>query len=529
MGQKIIPTLLRVFGLYSKMENPLPIEIIISTTGRESRIALLDNGQLSQLHIDRGNNKSYVGNIYFGKVVRVLPGMQAAFVDIGLDRAAFLYAGDIYPEFLEKTEKDVEDPEATIAESAPRSKPRPGTPPIQDLVKEGQHLLVQVAKDPISTKGARIKTHITLPGRFTVFMPTVDHVGISRRIDRDKERRALRDFVEKNRPKGCGFIVRTVCAGQPLEALEKDMTYLTSTWATIQEKAQSSKPPSLLHADHNLALRVVRDSFTENAERLLVDSVKTFKMIQNFVKIFAPNLLNRVRLYKGQEPIFDVCNIESMISRSLTRKVWLKSGGYLIIDKTEALTAIDVNTGRYVGSRSLEDTTLDINLEAVQEISNQLRLRNMGGIIVLDFIDMENAGNRERVYRSMEDALREDKARTNILKISDLGLIEMTRKRVQEDLVSSISEVCTYCEGTGQIRAQATIVYEIIREVKRTGVRKRNQSFEHILVNCHPAVADMMYNQELSTIERLEDKLHKRIVIRAMGHYHQEKYEVYCH
>ena len=511
-----------------KTEYPLASEIIISTTGRESRIALLENGQLSELHIDRGNNKSYVGNIYLGKVVRVLPGMQAAFVDIGLERAAFLYAGDIYPEFLEKGEKDLDDPDATIAESAPNSKPTPGTPPIQDLVKEGQHLLVQVAKDPISTKGARIKTHITLPGRFTVFMPTVDHVGISRRIDKDKERKALRDFVEKNRPPGCGFIVRTVCAGQPLDALEKDMTYLSSTWETIQEKSQESKPPTLLHADHNLALRVVRDSFTEDVERLLVDSSKTFKTIQNFVKVFAPTLINRVRLYKGPDPIFDVCNIEPMISRSLARKVWLKSGGYLIIDQTEALTAIDVNSGRYVGSRSLEDTTLDINLEAVQEIGNQLRLRNMGGIIVLDFIDMENAGNRERVYKAMEETLRRDKARTNILKISELGLIEMTRKRVQEDLVSSISEGCHYCDGTGQIRSKATIVYEILREVKRTGGRKRNQTFESILVNCHPEVADIMYNQELSAIERLEEKLTKSIVIRAMGHYHQEKFEVYC-
>jgi len=455
--------------------------------------------------------------------------MQAAFVEIGLDRAAFLYAGDIYPEFLDKSEKEVDDPEATIAESSPRSKPQQGTPPIQDLVREGQSILVQVAKDPISTKGARIKTHITLPGRFTVFMPTVDHVGISRRIDKDKERKSLRDFVEKHRPKGCGFIVRTVCAGQPLEALEKDMSYLTSTWTNIQQKSQGGSPPSLLHADHNLALRVVRDSFTEDVERLLVDSHKTFKSIQNFIRIFAPNLLNRVRLYKGQDPIFDVCNIEPMISRSLSRKVWLKSGGYLIIDQTEALTAIDVNSGRYVGSRSLEDTTLDINLEAVQEIGAQLRLRNMGGIIVLDFIDMENAGNRERVYRAMEDVLRRDKARTNILKISDLGLIEMTRKRVQEDLVSSISEVCHYCEGTGQIRSKDTAVYDILREIRRTGSRKRNQGFQHILVNCHPAVADMIYNQELSTIEKLENKINKKVVIRAMGHYHQEKYEVYCH
>jgi ribonuclease G len=283
----------------------------------------MENGHLAEIHIDRGYNRGYVGNVYFGKVVRVLPGMQAAFVDIGLERAAFLYVGDIYPEFLEKNDDIVNDGDATVVESVPKSAPRPGTPPIQDLISEGQDLLVQVSKDPISTKGARIKTHITLPGRFTVFMPTVDHIGISRRIDRDKERRKMRDFVEKNRPEGCGFIVRTVCEGQPLDALKQDMDYLANTWFTILERQKSSKSPELIHEDHGLALRVVRDSFTEEVDRLIVDDKTIYDEIIKFADIFAPQLKSRVRLYRSNEPIFDAFNIEPLIARTLERKVWL--------------------------------------------------------------------------------------------------------------------------------------------------------------------------------------------------------------
>jgi len=501
-------------------------EIIVNRTGRETRIALMENSMLAELHVDRGDKRSYVGNIYYGKVVRVLPGMQAAFVDVGLERAAFLYAGDIYPEFLDKyVNKEVDDPDMTVAEAAPRAVPRTGQPPIQDLIKEGQDILVQVAKDPISTKGARIKTHITLPGRFTVFMPTVDHVGISRRIEKDRERRKLRDFVEQNRPKGAGFIVRTVCEGQPLSSLQQDMDFLTATWARIQEQAISAKAPSIIHADHDLVLRVVRDSFNDSVDRMVIDGRNIYDNVLAFVKDFAPHLRDKVRLYRGQDPIFDTFGVETELNRSLGRKVWLKSGGYLIIDQTEALTAIDVNSGKYVGSSSLEDTTLAINLEAAQEIGYQLRLRNIGGIIVLDFIDMEKAGNRERVYRSMEDILREDRARTNLLKISDLGLIEMTRKRVQEDLISSISEQCMYCNGTGMTRSRTTIVYDVLREIQREAVRSRGNGT--IYVNSHPVVADLMYSTELSSVEELEKQLSRNVVIRAMGHYHLERYEVY--
>lgn len=501
-------------------------EIIVNRTGRETRVALMESGQLTELHIDRGDNRSYVGNIYYGKVVRVLPGMQAAFVDVGLERAAFLYAGDIYPEFLDKNVgKEIDDPDMTVAEAAPRAVPRSGQPPIQDLIQEGQELLVQVAKDPISTKGARIKTHITLPGRFTVFMPTVDHVGISRRIEKDRERRKLRDFVEKNRPKGAGFIVRTVCEGQPLSSLQQDMGFLTATWERIQQAAKTAKAPSLIHADHDLVLRVVRDSFNDSVDRMVIDDRNVYDLVMGFVKDFAPHLRDKVRLYRGAEPIFDTFSVETELNRSLGRKVWLKSGGYLIIDQTEALTAIDVNSGKFVGSSSLEDTTLAINLEAAVEIGFQLRLRNIGGIIVLDFIDMEKAANRERVYRTMEEILRQDRARTNLLKISDLGLIEMTRKRVQEDLISSISEQCLYCNGTGMTRSRTTIVYDVMREIQREAARTRNTST--IYVNAHPFVADLMYSSELSSVEELEQTLSRKVVIRALGHYHLERYEVY--
>lgn len=503
-------------------------EIIVNRTGRETRLAVMGHGQLAELHIDRGDKGGVVGNVYLGRVVRVLPGMQAAFVEIGLERAAFLYAGDIYPEFVEDgqpEEKEADDPEMTVAEAKPSSKPRTGHPPIQDLVKEGQEIMVQVAKDPIGTKGARITTHITLPGRYMVFMPTVDHVGISRRIDRDKERRKLRDFVEKNRPDGAGFIVRTVCQGKPLSAVKQDMDYLIGAWEKIQKARENASAPKCLHADHGLVLRVVRDAFNEKVDRMVIDDRSIFDRVQRFMSAFMPTLKDRVQLYRGKEPIFDTFGIETEITRSLGRKVWLKSGGYLVIDTAEALTAIDVNSGKYVGKSSLEETTLAINLEAAKEIVYQLRLRNIGGLIILDFIDMEKAANRERVYRALEEELRVDRARTNALKISDLGLVEMTRKRVQENLVQAISEPCHYCEGRGYTRSRQTVVFDILREIQREHTRGPKR--ETIYVNAHPVVADLLYGEEFDSLSELEETVGKRVVVRAMGHYHLERYEVY--
>ncbi len=505
-------------------------EIIVNKTGRETRVAVMQNGRLAEFHLDRGDKRSYVGNIYLGKVVRVLPGMQASFVDIGLERAAFLYAGDIYPQFTEKHGNEGKSDGASsqaevLGDGTPRAEPRSGHPPIQDLIKEGEEILVQVAKDPLGTKGARLTTHITLPGRYMVFMPTVDHVGISRRIERDRDRRRLRDFVEKHRPKGGGFIVRTVCVGQPTSALKQDIDYLLGTWNAVRQAWKTSKAPSLLHADHGLVLRMVRDAFTARVDRMVIDDRKMFDDVQRFMTECMPQLKERAQLYRGAEPIYDTFGIETELARSLGRKVWLKSGGYLVIDQTEALTAIDVNSGKFVGSSSLEDTTLQINLEAVAEIVYQLRLRNIGGIIVLDLIDMERAANRERVYKALEDELRVDRARTNVLKISSLGLIEMTRKRVQDDLTRSLSTPCVYCEGRGYTRSASTMVYDIMRELQREVVRSRSKNT--LYINANPAVADLLYGAEMPSIEALEEKVSRKIVVRALGHYHMERFEVY--
>ncbi|MFT4626185.1 MAG: ribonuclease G [Myxococcota bacterium] len=511
-------------------EPPLSVEIIVNTTGRETRVALMENGRLAELQIDRGDDRGYVGNIYLGRVVRVLPGMQAAFVEIGLDRAAFLYVGDIYPDVLAlnvRAEADNEvDEDAGSDDDSARATPKAGQPPIQDLLTEGQEIVVQVSKDPIGTKGARLTTHIALPGRYLVYMPTVDHVGISRRIDKERERRRLRDFVEKRRRKGAGYIVRTVCAGQPTDALEADMAYLQRTWERVSEACRERKAPATLHEEYNLVLRAVRDLFDPTVDRMVLDDNSLFEQVRSFVSDFMPVANDRVHLYRGVEPIFDTYGVETEVGRSLGRKVWLKSGGYLVIDQTEALMAIDVNSGRFVGTSSLEETTTRINLEAVQEVVYQLRLRNMGGIIIIDFIDMDRESNRDKVYRSLDEALKLDRARTNVLRISDLGLVEMTRKRVQEGLDRYLTEGCPICRGTGVVRAKPTLVYDILREVRREA--NRSPTAEAVYVETTPAIADLVYGGQYNDLESMEALLGRRIVIRAMPHFHPEQYEVYA-
>ncbi|MEQ1566005.1 MAG: Rne/Rng family ribonuclease [Myxococcota bacterium] len=509
----------------------MPSEIIVANTAREVRVALMEGGRLAELHVDRGDERGFVGNVYLGRVVRVLPGMQAAFVDIGLERAAFLYVGDIYQDLLHMHEEPAEADEAEaeeepkVSEERPRSNARAGQPAIQDLLKEGQEIVVQVAKDPIGTKGARLTTHIALPGRFLVYMPTVEHVGISRRIEKEKERRRLRDFVEKHRKRGMGYIVRTVCEGAPTEALKADMDFLDRTWERVQEACKGRKAPSLLHSEYGLVLRAVRDVFDESVERMIVDDKRTFDEVRSFMDDFMPSAKERVHLYRGIEPVYDTYGVETEVQRAMGRKVWLKSGGYLVIDQTEALMAIDVNSGKYVGSSSLEDTTLKINLEAVHEVVAQLRLRNIGGLIIIDFIDMDREQNREKVFRALEEALKPDRARTNVLRISDLGLVEMTRKRVQEGLDRYLTEACPVCAGTGHVRSQHTLTYEILREVKREA--GRSQGGSSIYVNTTPGIADLLYAERFPDLEQIEAQVGRRIVVRAMGHYHPEQFEVY--
>jgi len=498
----------------------LASEIICSTTGREVRVALLEQGRVTELHIDRGDNRGYVGNVYLGRVVRVLPGMQAAFVDIGMERAAFLYVGDIHPRFLDLTSGGKPAPAPTARSG------KGGLPPIQDLLSEGQELVVQIAKDPIGTKGARITTHIALPGRYLVFMPTVEHVGISRRIDKERERRRLRDFVDKNRAPGQGYIVRTVCAGQSTDVLKADMAYLERTWERIKEAATSQKAPAMIHREAGLVLRAVRDLFDDSLDRMVLDNANLSNEVRRFMQDFMPELSTRVHLYKGAEPIFDTYGVEAELQRSLGRKVWLKSGGYLVIDQTEALMAIDVNSGRFVGSSSLEETTLRINLEAVQEVVYQLRLRNMGGIIIIDFIDMEKEASRDKVYRALEEALKHDRARTNVLRISDLGLVEMTRKRVQEGLDRYLRESCPVCKGSGVVKSRSTICYDILREVRRESVRSSSSST--VYINAPSTVADMLYGEHYDDMIRTENDIGRRIVVRPLPYLHPEEFEVYA-
>jgi len=513
----------------------LATEIICNITGRETRVALMNGGRLVELHVDRGDNRGFVGNVYLGKVVRVLPGMQAAFVDIGLERAAFLYVGDIYPELLHMHEgqteeaRTVDEPEEgdvpLTDEGVPRATTRAGLPPIQDLLKEGQEIVVQVAKDPIGTKGARLTTHIALPGRYLVFMPTVEHIGISRRIEKEKERRRLRDIVEKNRKPGAGYIVRTVCEAQPIETLHADMDFLQKSWERIQEACKNKKAPAALHTEYNIVIRAVRDLFDDDVERLVIDDKKMFEDVRTFVADFMPAAKERVHLYRGAEPIYDNYGVEVEIQRSLGRKVWLKSGGYLVIDQTEALMAIDVNSGKFVGSSSLEDTTLKTNLEAVQEVVYQLRLRNIGGIIIIDFIDMDREQSRDKVYRTLEEALKGDRARTNVLRISELGLVEMTRKRTQEGLDRYLMEACPTCTGTGVIRSRNTTLFEILREIRRETARQ--PSLSSVYVNTGPALADLLYGEGYTDLDAVEKAIGKRVVVRALPHYHPEQFDVY--
>ncbi len=500
-------------------------ELVINTTSHETRVALIENGTIAELYIERSRVKGIVGNIYKGKVVRVLPGMQAAFVDIGLEKAAFLYVADVfdaldeYDSFMEGNGSKKEEGQEGEAEG-PVLHPMH---PIEELLQEGQELLVQISKEPIGTKGARITSHISLPGRHLVYMPTVDHVGISRRIEDEEERERLREIVDRIKPAGSGFIVRTVSEGKSEEDLLADMKYLLKLWEEVAKRKDKVNAPALIHSDLDVTQKVVRDILTESVDRIVVDSKPEHDKIVQFITTFMPKMKYSIELYDEEEPIFDNFGLEVEISRALGRKVWLKSGGYIIIEQTEALTAIDVNTGRFVGKHNLEDTILKTNLEAVKEIAYQLRLRNLGGIIIIDFIDMEKEVNREKVYGALEEALKADKSKTNILKISELGLVEMTRKRVRESMGRMMCEPCPYCEGRGYVKSKITVCHEIFRELRREMLDIRGTK---VTLTVHPQVADLLYDEERRGLEELERKFKKRITVRAKPGFHQEQFEI---
>jgi ribonuclease G len=501
-------------------------DLIINFTTGETRVALMEGEAITDLIIERHRDKGLVGSIYKGRILRVLPGMQACFVDIGLDRAAFLYVGDIRDDSVSSEELIIDDDEGGEEETGeiePKKNPEGPKALIQDLVKEGQEIMVQVAKDPIGTKGARITMHISLPGRNLVYMPTVKHIGISRRIEKEEERKRLKEIVNSLRPSEGGFIVRTACEGASQKNIKNDMEFLTKLWKEIQRNFERRSGAGLVHADLDVELRAVRDLFTEDVERLVVDEAKAHKKILKFVNQFLPKLKSSVELYEGDEPIFDHFGIEIEVSRALGRKVWLKSGGYIIIDEAEALVAIDVNTGRYVGKRNLEDTITKTNLEAVKEIAYQLRLRNCGGIIILDFIDMEKEANREKVLDALREEFTKDRAKTNILNMSGLGLVEMTRKRTRESLVRTLCEPCSYCDGKGYIKSKATICYELFRELQRS----RDPEAKSLEVHVHPEITDWLYDEEREMLEETQEKLGVNVVIKTEETFHIEQFEVF--
>jgi len=500
--------------------------ILINVTSQETRVALVENGILAELYLERNRDRGMVGNIYKGKVVRVLPGMQAAFVDIGLERASFLYVTDVLANPRELSPFPEESEDVDIERAGERERPRyfAGDVSIQDLLREGQEVVVQVAKEPLGTKGAQVTTHLSLPGRYLVYMPTMNRIGVSRRIENDKKRQGLRKLVERLRPEGAGgFIVRTVSEDQPEKDITADMNYLLKLWADIQERTRRASTPSIVHQDLTLDLKVIRDIYTDEVEKLLVDSPEQHQEIMRFMNAFLSTRRQTVELWDREEPLFEHYGIEHEINRALDRKVWLKSGGYLVIDQTEALTTVDVNTGRYVGKRHFEDTILKTNLEAVKEVVYQLRLRNIGGIIIIDFIDMAVGQNRERVFQALEAALRRDKTKSTILKISELGLVEMTRKRTRENLSQILCEPCPYCEARGFVKSGETVCYEIFREIRKTGRQWRGQT---VSLFVHPEIADLLLEEERSGVEELERTLALKLQVTANNNFHQEQFEI---
>jgi ribonuclease G len=493
--------------------------IVVNAGLTETRLAVQDGTQLVELYVERAGRRSIVGNIYKGVVTNVLPGMQAAFVDIGLQKDAFLYAGDYTADRGEDPEAIAPDADDDTADLEPR---RHVVAPIEELLRKGQEVLVQVSKESLGTKGARITSFVSIPGRYIVYMPQSSHVGVSRRIRDDAERDRLRGIVKDLPPPPGGFIVRTVAEGKAAEELTADIQLLTRLWGQVQSRFESAPAPSLLHEEMDLTFRVVRDLFSPDIEEFLVDTPAAYEKCLHFAESLVPQLASRVKLYEAAQPVFEATGIEKEIDKALRRRVWLKSGGSIVIDHTEALVAIDVNTGKYVGKRDFEETVLKINLEAAVEVIRQVRLRDLGGIIIIDFIDMERAEHRDQVFQALMRALADDKARTNVLEISELGLVEMTRKRVRQALQSFLTVACPTCKGSGTIKSDLTLTAEIFRKVQ-AGAREGEGS--EVLVRVHPEMAHHL-DAAREAVERLQGVIGRKVVVQGMPSYHREQYDL---
>lgn len=497
-------------------------EILINIRPNETRVAYVESGVLTDLKIEKKSHPTLVGTIHRGVVTRVLPGMQAAFVDIGLDRAAFLYVGDI---ITDENKSFFDDEGSGNSDNEEYRSSREIKIPIQDLIKEGQHLMVQVAKDPLGTKGARITTHISLPGRDVVYMPFIKHIGISRKIEDEDEKERLKKIIQKINPSG-GVIVRTAAEGDSEESLRYDIDYLDRLGKEIQKNYEKKKTAGIIHSELDVELRALRDLMNENVTTVWVDDAEVYKKVSKFVTQLMPKFKQNIILYEEKKPLFDLYNIDLEISRALQRKVWLKSGGYIVFDEAEALVVVDVNTGSYVGKKDLEDTILKTNLEAAKEVAHQLRVRNVGGIIIIDFIDMEKVSHREQVLQALEEDLKKDRSRTNIIAMSELGLVEMTRKRIRPSMVKTLCEPCSYCDGKGYIKRKSTIATEIFRDLEReAGVRSNKD--KNIIVHCHADVVDWIYEEENETLEYLEKRFGYSLAFKIEPTYHLEQYEVF--
>ena len=483
-------------------------ELLVNVTPRETRAALVENGVLQEVFLERANRRGLISNLYQGKAVRVLPGMQAAFIDIGLERTAFLHANDIASPTL--LEDGIEAPRADS---------------VRQLVSEGDEILVQVLKDPIGSKGARLTTYVTLPSRFLVYMPKGRGIGVSSRIEAEPERLRLREAVESFAPAGQagGWIVRTAAEDCGLEALRADMLFLMRSWELIQERARQAAPGQLVHEDLPLHLRVLRDQLGRHIDRVLVDSPDAHRRMVEFVMTFMPDSVGRVEQSRSDRPLFDLYGVEDEIGRALQRNVPLKSGGHLVVDQTEAMTTIDVNTGAFVGHRNLEDTVFRTNLEAAIAIARQLRLRNLGGIIVLDFIDMQDEEHRRQVLQALVRALADDHAKTHVHGFSALGLVEMTRKRTRESLEHLTCRACPTCEGHGFVKTAETVAYEIFREVLR---QARQFDFQELVILANREVIELLLDEESAALADLELAIGRPIRLQAEAQYTEDQYDL---
>lgn len=501
-------------------------EILINVTPFETRVARVEDGIVEDLYIERERERGFRGNIYKGRVQRVLPGIDAAFIDIGLPRAGFLYAGDVVNQAGDtaiEAEANLEQEESSEHADSDRRHNRRTIPPINTLLKEGQVLLVQVSKEPIASKGPRLTSLISLAGRYLVFLPNFDHVGIARRIEDPEERERLFEIARALKPDHGGLIVRTVAEGHHLFELQKDLEFLLRLWEDIERRAKHAAPGSLIHMELNLPLRVMRDFVDDEVEKIHVDSRETYENMKHFAKRFMPEMTKRIYYYPGERPIFDLYGVEAEINRALKRRVDLRSGGYIIIDQMEALTAIDVNSGSFVASRNLEETGMKTNLEAIHEIVHQIRLRNLGGIIVVDFIDMQEEENRKRLLEVLQETLKRDKAKTKIVQFSELGLVEMTRKRTRDSLGHILMMECPHCHGTGYVKSLTTICYQIFRALV---AEARAYPCDKLMIIASPKIIDLLLGEEAENINRLETFLGKPIHLTSDPDLSPEDYEI---